>query len=68
MFILNTGELALLIEALERAASRHESMARAANNVANANSHDGVAAAMRKLHTKLMKRKFEIAAPGSGAA
>ena len=69
MFILTTGELALLIEALEARAPRHESMARASNNGNNAAAHETTARGMRKLRDKLMKRlKFEIAARGSRVA
>lgn len=49
------AEIGLLIEALERAASRHESEARF--NPKAAKPHDEKAAAMRKLRTKLLKAR-----------
>ena len=53
------GELELLIEALERAASRHESEAR--YNPGNARAHDVKAEAMRKLRDRLKRNKIEAA-------
>jgi hypothetical protein len=49
----STGELDLLIEALARAASRHESFSR--YNPRAAAPHDKKAAAMRKLQYRLNK-------------
>jgi hypothetical protein len=49
---LTESEIELLIEALARAASRHESMAR--NNPRAAGPHDRKALAMRKLKGKLL--------------
>jgi len=53
-------QLELLLEALERAASRHESMSRF--NPRAAKPHDDKAAAMRKLRTQLLKMKDSHAA------
>jgi hypothetical protein len=53
-------ELELLLEALERAASRHESMARF--NPRSARPHDDKAAAMRKLRNRLLRHKTGEAA------
>jgi hypothetical protein len=57
---LSAAERALLIEALERAASRHESMARF--NPRNTRPHDSIAAAMRKLRNRLLKLAVSDAA------
>ena len=50
-------ELELMIEALGRAASRHESEARF--NPRNAQPHDDKAIAMRKLRVRLMREARE---------
>ena len=55
-------ELELLIEALERAAARLESMGRAALNLHSGRQHDDKAAAMRKLHRKLKEQHRELTA------
>jgi len=53
----SVDQIELMLEALERAASRHESMARFRPGVAR--RHDQKAEAMRKLHTQLLKIKAE---------
>jgi hypothetical protein len=54
-FTFTIAELNLLIEALSRAASRHESEARF--NPKNARPHDDKAAAMRKLRHRLLRKE-----------
>jgi hypothetical protein len=53
-------ELESLMEALVKAASRHESQARAAPR--SAGEHDRKAADMRKLRGRIMKLKTELGA------
>ena len=54
---LSFGEIALLLDALQRGASRHETMARFRPGVARA--HDEMAAEMRKLHLRLIKARHD---------
>ena len=54
---MNISDLDLLIEALERAASRLESYARF--NPRNARTHDDKAAAMRKLRNQFVREKVD---------
>ena len=63
MMHFTVSELELLIEALERAASRHESMARyyIGRIPRSGTPHDKVAADMRKLRNKLQRQKMEAA-------
>jgi hypothetical protein len=51
-------EFDLLIEGLERAARRHESMARFIPRF-HARAHEARAAAMRKLQARLMREQIE---------
>lgn len=61
MFTFNTAEIADLIDALERAAARHESQARAlVPGSYFAGEHDRKAARMRKLHLKLKRINAEV--------
>jgi hypothetical protein len=57
---LTDKEIDLLVEALMRAASRHESEARF--NPRNAKVHDDKAIAMRKLRSKLLRAKVPVGA------
>jgi hypothetical protein len=54
---LSVGEIGLLIEALTRAASRHESYSRV--NPRSAGAHDRKAKAMRQLSIKLLAKQKE---------
>jgi hypothetical protein len=53
--LFTVTELELLIEALEKTASRHESEAR--YNPRNARPHDDKAVAMRELRNRLLRHK-----------
>jgi hypothetical protein len=58
----NVRELDLLIEALSKAASRHESQAAFNPAGKNAREHDEKAAGMRKLRTRLVRKKNDLEA------
>ena len=55
-------EMDLLMDALERAASRYESMARASMNYEKAANHDYKAEQMRELRGKIQKTRTGVAA------
>jgi hypothetical protein len=62
MRTFSSEEVQLLIEALARAASRHESQARW--NPRGAKPHDDKAAKMRKLRTRLMQEsQYDLVRP-----
>lgn len=61
MFNLSIGEINLLLDALARAASRHESMAASLRPGSfSVGEHDRKAQAMRKLRVKIMRIKADV--------
>jgi hypothetical protein len=65
--MMTADEIDLLLDALARAASRHESMARHIGGGFYAGRHDDAAAKMRALRFKLLKERRQQSETPMGA-